>query len=58
MYTFFVQTLFWQLFSSYMFVEKAVPKRHSYKKFVREMLMKLTETLYNFLGTEEVPILE
>jgi len=35
---FFIRTLFQQLFSSYMYVEK----RHSYKKFVRKMLMKLT----------------
>jgi len=32
------ETLFQQLFSSYMYVKK----RHSYEKFVRKMLMKLT----------------
>jgi len=30
--------LFWQLFSSYMYIKK----RRSYKKFVRKILMKLT----------------
>jgi len=37
-YEFLVQTLFWQLFSSYMYVEK----RRSYQKFVHFTLMKLT----------------
>jgi len=35
---FFVRTLFWQLISSYMYVEK----RRLYKKFVQKMLIKLT----------------
>ncbi len=35
---FLYETLFWQLFSSY----KYVNKRHSYEKFVHLMLMKLT----------------
>jgi len=37
----YVQMSFWQLFSSYVYVKK-LPKLHSYEKFVRIMLMKLT----------------
>jgi hypothetical protein len=42
---FFVQMLFRQLFSSYMYVTctwKKLPKQHSYKKHTRIKLMKLT----------------
>jgi hypothetical protein len=40
---FFVQKSFWQLFSSYMQVEKKLNKALSYKKCACEMLMKLTK---------------
>ncbi len=51
---FFVQTLFWQLFSSYMYVVKAA-KTMLYEKFVRLTLMKLTpqrKTLQNMRALE------
>jgi len=41
-YKFFVRTSFRQLFSSYMYVEKAAEMTFVGKKFVRKMLMKLT----------------
>jgi len=41
MYKFFKQTLFWHFFYIHVTREK-LPKRHSYEKFVRKMLMKLT----------------
>ncbi len=40
-YKFFIQTSFWQLFSSYMYIEKAA-KTTLYEIFVHKMLMKLT----------------
>jgi len=42
--TFFVRTLFLQLFSSYMYIEKAAET--FYEKFERKMLMKLTPGVY------------
>jgi len=39
--SFFVRMLFWQLFL-YTYVEKKLPKRHSYEKSAQKMLMKLT----------------
>jgi len=44
-YEFFVRPLsIWQIFSMYVrtYVRKKLPKRHSYEKFARIMLMKLT----------------
>ncbi len=41
MLKFFVRTLFWQLFFSYMYVEKAAEMTFV-QKILRKMLMKLT----------------
>jgi len=51
---FFVRMLFWQLFSSYMYVEKAA-KMMLYEKFVCKMLMKLTagKTKLNNCGEKD-----